>query len=82
MIFHRVCAWVATKMDRLFGVERSHWMQIPMWGCLTCMASLWTLALSPVFSVGLVDIPITMLIVCGINALINKIMYRYECQGR
>jgi len=73
MIFCRVRAYVATMLDRWFGDSRSEWLQMPLWGCLTCMASVWGIVFSLVMGVALVDMPVTVLIVCGINTFFSKI---------
>jgi hypothetical protein len=74
MIFHRARAFAATRMDRLFGCDRSEWLQMPLWGCMICMSSFWTLVFSPVFGVAWSDIPVTMLMVCGMNTFFNRII--------
>jgi len=72
MILERPRAAVQTFLDRVCGYSLSEWLQKPLFGCLVCMASLWTLVLSPVFSVKLWDIPIMALTVCGINYVLWK----------
>ena len=81
MILHRLRAWLATQMDRRLGDERSEWLQMPLWGCLTCMSSVHTLVFAPLFGVALIDVPGTMLMVCGVNSLLSKIAYRYGRRG-
>jgi hypothetical protein len=46
----------------------SMYVQKPLWSCLTCMASVWTILLSWSFNVKLI------LLVCGINAIIDKLI--------
>lgn len=56
----------ANMFDWLFGLKVSTYIQKPLWECLPCMASFWTIILT--FSVNLELI----FIVCGINILIDK----------
>ena len=74
MILHRARAWAATQMDRRLGDARSEWLQKPLWGCLICMSSIWGLIFSVAFEVALIDVPLTILMVCGVNSLINRVI--------
>jgi hypothetical protein len=82
MVFGRLRAAIHTAMDKVFGVVWSEWMAKPLFACLPCMASFWTLALAPIFDVGIADIPITMLTVCGINTIFSALLkhMKYEEQ--
>jgi hypothetical protein len=56
----------------------------PVIGCCTCMASVWTLVLLPIFYTGIdFKIPVIMLIVAAFNSLIyaayERITYREKC---
>ncbi len=59
---------MANMIDKAFGKAKSRMIQKPLWDCLACMASVWTIILTQSFDIGLI------LIVCGINALISKIL--------
>lgn len=48
------------------GKRLSRYIQKPLWDCLPCMASVWTIFLTWSFDIRLI------LIVCGINILIDK----------
>jgi hypothetical protein len=82
MILSRPRAAMHSFMDRIFGVVWSEWLSKPLFDCFVCMASFWTLVLSPVFDVKIIDIPITMLMVCGINTIFSALLkyMRYEEQ--
>lgn len=58
----------ANYLDRIFGKRHSRYIQKPLWDCLPCMASLWTIILTLGIN------PFLMMTVCGINVLINKII--------
>lgn len=66
MLLHPVRASVATQFDNLFGLTISKYVQKPLWSCLPCMSSFWTVILTLSFDINLI------LIVCGINAIIDK----------
>jgi len=59
---------VANMMDWLLGNIKSRYIQKPLWDCLPCMASVWTVILMWKIDVGMI------LIVCGINVIINKFL--------
>jgi hypothetical protein len=71
MIFGRPRAWIQTKMDRILGFEKSEWLQKPLFECQYCMSSFWSVVLSPILGVRVIDIPITILMVCGLIYIIN-----------
>lgn len=58
----------ANILDRYIGVRYSRYVQKPLWDCLPCMASVWTIALTLSF-----DIPL-ILAVCGCNTLLELII--------
>jgi hypothetical protein len=82
MIFYRVRAFVATIMDRLFGDRRSEWLQMPLWGCVICMASCWGVVFSMVLGVAWSDVPVTILMVCGINVLFSRVINNQYNENR
>lgn len=59
---------VANVLDGKLGLKASLYVQKPVWDCLICMASLWTCILTFSFDLKL------MLVVCGINTLIDKLL--------
>lgn len=65
-IFSPVREMLATGLDKIFGKVASKYIQKPLWDCLPCMASVWTIFLS--FSLDFQMI----LLVCGFNILIDQ----------
>jgi len=67
-----VCIFFSKKLKKSqplsSGKQTSKFFQKPVWGCLTCMGSLWTIILTWSFNLPLI------LVVCGINALIDKFL--------
>jgi hypothetical protein len=59
----------ANYFDKYLGPTKSRYVQKPIWDCLMCMASVWTIILTLSFNIPL------MLLVCGINTLIDKIIH-------
>lgn len=57
--------WMANKLDKAFGLKWSRYIQKPLWDCLPCMASIWTILLTQHIDVLLI------LTVCGLNCLIE-----------
>lgn len=58
----------ANVMDRWLGIKWSRYIQKPLWDCLICMSSVWVIIITLDFNIEL------MLLVCGINTLIDKIL--------
>lgn len=58
----------ANVLDRYTGLTASRYIQKPLWDCLPCMASVWTITLT--FSL---DIPL-ILAVCGCNTLLELLI--------
>lgn len=66
--------WIATLFDRILG-KYSKPLQKPLWGCMLCMSSLWTISLSLLFGwFSLIELPFAILTVCAINALILSVI--------
>jgi len=65
-IFGEVRIATANLLDWLFGKSMSIYIQKPMWNCVVCMASIWTIILSWSFDIHLI------LLVCGINYFLDK----------
>jgi len=63
--------WISNLLDKTIGMKASKYVVKPFFGCLACMASVWTCLLTWQINIGL------MLLVCGINVLIDKIV-NYE----
>lgn len=66
----------ANLFDWIFGPKKSRYIQKPIWDCLPCMASVWTILLTLEIDIGLI------LLVCGINSIINKFFEYAEDSGR
>lgn len=58
--------WFANQLDSTVGRRWSRIIQKPLWDCLPCMASFWTIVLTLSFNVPL------MLAVCGLNTIIER----------
>lgn len=71
MLFGPVHIAVANFLDKKLPAKVSRKIQMPLWDCLICMSGIWTIILTKE-----VDVPLIMT-VCGINALIDKIL-NYE----
>lgn len=63
---------VANWLDKVFGVKVSRYVQKPLWDCLPCMASVWTIVLTVSINVPLI------LGVCGLNACIERLILSYD----
>lgn len=61
----------ANLLDWMIGKRWSKIIQQPLWGCTTCMASVWTCILTWSFDIRLI------LLVAGMNYLIDKIIIPY-----
>lgn len=59
---------MANVLDKRFGMLRSRYIQKPLWDCLPCMASVWTIILMWKIDVRMI------LLVCGVNVIINKFL--------
>lgn len=59
-------AFIATGLDQLLSVRISRYIQKPIWDCLPCMASVWTILLACRIDLLLI------LTVCGINVIIDQ----------
>jgi hypothetical protein len=81
MIFGNLKARLATFFDWIFGLKMSKIVQKPLWDCLICMSSFWTIIMyarvtdySGFYSIDLIDLVEMILVVCGINAIIDKLI--------
>jgi len=67
--------WLAKKAKKpnplLTGKAWSKHWQKPVWGCVICMASVWTIIITWSFNIPLI------FLVCGINVIIDKFI-NYE----
>lgn len=74
-IVDAVCIFFAKKFVKgnplAAGMKASKYLLKPIFGCVICMASVWTIILTWSFNLPLI------LLVCGINVLIDKII-NYE----
>lgn len=59
---------MANVFDKLLGKKRSRYFQKPLFDCLPCMASVWTIILMWHFDVRMI------LAVCGLNIIIDKFL--------
>lgn len=57
-------------LEDLFGYKIARYIEMPLWGCLICMASLWGAFFCAVMGVPLAEWPFVILQVCGLNAVI------------
>lgn len=58
----------ANLLDKIFGLKVSKYIQKPLWDCFVCMASFWVIILSWSFDIKMI------LLVCGLNLIIDKII--------
>lgn len=69
--------WCANGLDRAFGKKASRYIQKPLWDCLACMASLWSVILMWTFDI-MPDTPriffAEVLITCGLNYIIDNLL--------
>lgn len=71
-VFGGVRAFLATWLDRAVGKKWSRYIQKPLWDCLPCMASVWTILFT--WSID----PWLILAVCGLNSIIERIIKHPE----
>lgn len=71
MIAGKLRSWLDEWLNTRFGPGRADTIRAPLWGCLTCMASVWGLLLCILYAVPAWHIPETVLMVCGLNYLLN-----------
>lgn len=62
---------VANFLDRNLDRKWSKYIQKPLWDCIACMASVWTILFTWSVDIGLI------LAVCGLNAIIERILTGY-----
>ncbi len=71
-----VLAWLrigaANILDKIFGSRASRYIQKPLWDCLPCMSSVWTIVLAWPFN-WLQDWRL-VLAVCGITFILDRII--------
>lgn len=67
-IFSFVRVWIANQLDRLVGKKASKYMQKPLWDCLPCMGSLWSILI-----LWKVDLWV-LLAVVGLNVIIQTLI--------
>lgn len=58
--------WIANGLDITVGMKWSKYVQKPLWDCLPCMASVWTIVITGRFDVLLICA------VCGLNVIISQ----------
>ncbi|MDB5200577.1 MAG: hypothetical protein JWO92_2540 [Chitinophagaceae bacterium] len=59
---------IANRLDKICGLKLSKQIQAPLFECLICMSSVWTIILTFSFDIRL------MLLVCGMNTIISIIL--------
>ena len=76
MIFYKCKIEIKSALDRLLGQEISEVISKPLFDCLICMSSFWTLALLLlVYDIEIISFGLiikTILIVAGLNTIISK----------
>lgn len=60
---------LANLIDKYFDRIKSIYIQKPLWECLCCMSSFWTIVLTLSFDIRLI------LSVCGMNCLIYNLCF-------
>lgn len=66
----RIC--IANLLDKYFDKIKSIYIQKPLWDCLCCMSSFWTILLTWSFDIRL------LLCVCGVNCIIYNLFFADE----
>jgi hypothetical protein len=56
---------IANILDKI-SLKASRYIQKPLWDCLPCMASVWTIVLTLTIQ------PFLILAVCGLNVIVEK----------
>lgn len=67
-----VRVFVANYLDKGFGQKVSKYIQKPLWDCLPCMGSVWTLIITWHFDLWLIAA------VCGLNTIIGRLIEKDE----
>ena len=68
--------WLKRYLERLPVLLKK-----PLFECLICMSSLWTIVYYIVFGLPFVQLPESILIVCGINTLLSIIIEKFTDYG-
>jgi hypothetical protein len=68
--------FIANLLDKLLGKKYSIVLQKPIWDCLCCMSSFWTIILISGFDINLI------FCVCGCNCIIYNLCFNYETSIR
>ena len=68
-LFGPAKVFFANTFDKYLGKRNSLMLQKPLWECMVCMSSFWTIVISCS-----IDLPL-MLCVCGINYTIYKAFF-------
>ena len=79
-IFSFIRVFYANIFDKAFGRKASRYIQKPLWDCLPCMGSIWTILLSWIVTENVtwrIDV-LLILAVCGLNLIIDRIIDRLE----
>ncbi|MDR1594641.1 MAG: hypothetical protein LBS43_09210 [Prevotellaceae bacterium] len=75
MIFSEIRIFAQNQLDRLFG-RWSDIVQKPLFGCMTCMSSVWGLTGCVALGVPAAEWVFTILQVCGLNVVISSVINR------
>jgi hypothetical protein len=67
-----VRVWIANRMDAAIGSKWSKYIQKPLWDCLPCMSSVWTIVITRRFDLLLICA------VCGLNVIIARVIEQDE----
>jgi hypothetical protein len=71
-LFGGMRIWIANLLDKHFDKIKSIYIQKPLWDCLCCMSSFWTIVLTWSFDIRL------LLCVCGVNCIIYNLFFADE----
>lgn len=64
--------YLSNMLDKYFSKVTSIYIQKPLWECLFCMSSVWTILLTMSFDIKLI------LCVCGANCIIYNLFFADE----
>jgi hypothetical protein len=74
MVFAEIRIAVQNFLDKRLGNGVSDIVQKPLFGCLTCMSSVWGIAGCIALGVPVSEWVFTVLQVCGLNVIISRLL--------
>ena len=78
MIFGNARAKFQTFLDKKFGVGISTAICAPLFECVYCQSSFWSIILFWLFGINFIHLPLLILAVCGINTILSVVLKHLE----